>query len=389
MPPAGDPRKSAPPAFGAHVTSLLHLNSGVEVLLDDSPAYDLVQGLASAMHGRANAHRHVGAALAREEYTAAQWERLRRWFGSSSPIGAAYMALVPLLSGAGEAEALPAAIERMPLGDFLRLALTAGAVNPDAPLATDNLVTLTTSPVAARTYLDTHLHVLGRQRALLLRVLAEPEVMRAELVELLRLHTKRLFAHLAPDLANQRAHAVERLRHLAKTRPSVIEGWMRVLANSAGFAPLVIAPVGSLGRGMSHYLHESRQPLFDSSTYEPLLVLIGVARVLAEEPVPAVVADPAESWASFFAALADPTRLRLLHLLAQRPYYGQELAPMLGVSEPTVSHHLSALHKAGIVLVERQAHRSYLVLQRAALANLLADGGHFLLDESAGEEGRS
>ena len=56
-------------------------------------------------------------------------------------------------------------------------------------------------------------------------------------------------------------------------------------------------------------------------------------------------------------ALADPTRLRLIAFMLSQP--GREactcdLAPVVGLSEPTVSHHLKTLEKAGLVSKERR-----------------------------------
>lgn len=61
-------------------------------------------------------------------------------------------------------------------------------------------------------------------------------------------------------------------------------------------------------------------------------------------------------------ALADPTRLRLLSLLmAARP--GQvctcDLAPGVGLSEATVSHHLTKLRKAGMIASQRDGMNVY------------------------------
>ena len=56
----------------------------------------------------------------------------------------------------------------------------------------------------------------------------------------------------------------------------------------------------------------------------------------------------------FGRALADPMRLRMLGLLAQRSMYGQELAEALGVQPPTISHHLSLLKAAGLVQVRKE-----------------------------------
>jgi ArsR family transcriptional regulator, arsenate/arsenite/antimonite-responsive transcriptional repressor len=56
-------------------------------------------------------------------------------------------------------------------------------------------------------------------------------------------------------------------------------------------------------------------------------------------------------------ALADPTRLRLLVFILDQD--GQEactceLAPFVALSEPTVSHHLKTLERAGLVAKERR-----------------------------------
>ncbi len=56
-------------------------------------------------------------------------------------------------------------------------------------------------------------------------------------------------------------------------------------------------------------------------------------------------------------ALADPVRLKLIaHLLGQPNYCACtcDLAPVLGISESTASHHLKTLEKAGLLSKYRQ-----------------------------------
>lgn len=56
-------------------------------------------------------------------------------------------------------------------------------------------------------------------------------------------------------------------------------------------------------------------------------------------------------------ALADPARLQLVSYLLDQPQLEActcDLAPFLNLSEPTVSHHLKKLEKAGIVEKERR-----------------------------------
>jgi DNA-binding transcriptional ArsR family regulator len=52
------------------------------------------------------------------------------------------------------------------------------------------------------------------------------------------------------------------------------------------------------------------------------------------------------------AALADPTRRRLLRLVGERPRRAGELAEVFPVSRPAVSKHLRVLREAGLVEVE-------------------------------------
>ncbi|MBS1264764.1 MAG: Transcriptional repressor SmtB [Acidimicrobiaceae bacterium] len=66
--------------------------------------------------------------------------------------------------------------------------------------------------------------------------------------------------------------------------------------------------------------------------------------------------EAAQRLAGVFAALGDPVRLRLFSLIASRPdgSCACDLVGPLGRSQPTVSHHLRALHEAGLVDRERQ-----------------------------------
>jgi ArsR family transcriptional regulator len=67
--------------------------------------------------------------------------------------------------------------------------------------------------------------------------------------------------------------------------------------------------------------------------------------------------DDATALATAFKAIADPGRLRLLSFIAAQP--GAEacvcnLVGPLGLSQPTVSHHLKVLNEAGLLARERR-----------------------------------
>ncbi len=63
----------------------------------------------------------------------------------------------------------------------------------------------------------------------------------------------------------------------------------------------------------------------------------------------------AELWASWFRALADATRVQILHLLAtsDAPMSVGELTDALDVGQSTVSHHLANLGAVRFVSAER------------------------------------
>ncbi len=73
---------------------------------------------------------------------------------------------------------------------------------------------------------------------------------------------------------------------------------------------------------------------------------------------------------TFFKALADESRLKLVGLLAQQPRSVDELAAMLGLSAPTVSHHLARLQDAGLVQAQAQQYYNIYALRTETLQEL-------------------
>jgi ArsR family transcriptional regulator len=81
----------------------------------------------------------------------------------------------------------------------------------------------------------------------------------------------------------------------------------------------------------------------------------------------------ASDLARLLKALADPARLRLLSLIAAQPdgeACNCELIEPLGLSQPTVSHHLRVLHESGLLTRERRGQWVYYRLVPERLAAL-------------------
>lgn len=72
----------------------------------------------------------------------------------------------------------------------------------------------------------------------------------------------------------------------------------------------------------------------------------------------------------FVKALAHESRLRLLGLLASREHSVQQLAAVLSLKEPTVSHHLALLREAGLVSLRQDGNTHWYNLQIKSLSRL-------------------
>jgi ArsR family transcriptional regulator, arsenate/arsenite/antimonite-responsive transcriptional repressor len=90
-------------------------------------------------------------------------------------------------------------------------------------------------------------------------------------------------------------------------------------------------------------------------------------------------ADEAADLARVLKALADPARLRLLSVI-QAADGGEacqcDLTAPVGLSQPTVSHHLKILHDAGLVTREKRGPWAYyraIPSRLAAVAAALTD----------------
>ncbi len=110
----------------------------------------------------------------------------------------------------------------------------------------------------------------------------------------------------------------------------------------------------------------------------------GVAPRLGETPTavaccgmlgtPTLSGSEAEATAEVFRALADPARVRIVNILATTgaPVCVCNLTEPLGLSQPTVSHHLKKLLEAGLVGREQRGKWAYFNLEADAVAKLAA-----------------
>jgi biotin operon repressor len=74
-----------------------------------------------------------------------------------------------------------------------------------------------------------------------------------------------------------------------------------------------------------------------------------------------------EELVTFFKALADSNRLKIVGLLAEKSYSVEELAELLQLKPSTVSHHLSRLSEAGLVASHSESYYNVYQLDKSVL----------------------
>lgn len=75
-------------------------------------------------------------------------------------------------------------------------------------------------------------------------------------------------------------------------------------------------------------------------------------------------------------ALADPSRVRIIEMLAERDLSAGEIADAFTVSRPAISKHLKVLREAGLVTVRPDANRRIYGFDPSPLDDLTAWAGH-------------
>lgn len=177
------------------------------------------------------------------------------------------------------------------------------------------------------------------------RVLTDPTGIQAEFADLLERYNTQVFAREAEHLAEPLARAARTARALIEALPAV-EAIERLtggytLGDDLPMRRIVVAP--------SVFIYPFVFARVDMSAGETLIVYGVQTRVERHrEPVPT---DP--HLLRVMKALTGPNRQKLVRLLARQPMFGPELVAALGLSQPTLHHHLAQLRSAGLVRQER------------------------------------
>lgn len=110
------------------------------------------------------------------------------------------------------------------------------------------------------------------------------------------------------------------------------------------------------------------------STASATPTAVAPAACCASLAAPSLSRADAEATAALFRALADPHRVQIVNLLVTQ---GEavcvcDFTGVLGISQPTTSHHLKKLVQAGLLDREQRGTWAYYSLNHDAMARLAA-----------------
>ena len=85
---------------------------------------------------------------------------------------------------------------------------------------------------------------------------------------------------------------------------------------------------------------------------------------------------------AFFAALGDATRLKMLKLIADEELCSCEVMAALELTQPTTSHHLGILERAGLLSSKRNGKWVFYKIANSTVQNLI-NRGFRMMEESS------
>jgi DNA-binding transcriptional ArsR family regulator len=304
-----------------------------------SPCYDFIVSLRALYNPGTYGRTRRWADAARDDMGAGLHDQGRPFFeGQETALGLGLLRLVPDLGAASDPADFLAALSDLSPQRCALLMLDTGETPQDTLDRYQAILDgRSTADIVDRDENDD-----WNQRCR--QVLADPAACHEQLLTFLRGYLDTSFSHHVEAVREAVARAADASTELLAMVPTVssIEALTRGYTLSEGLrlTRIVLAP--------SVFIYPFMASRVDEHSGDALIVY-GIRN---DELVGYDQADPEDVLAGL-KALANPHRLRVLTLLRERPMLGSELVTTLGLSQPTVHHHLAHLRSSGLVRQER------------------------------------
>jgi DNA-binding transcriptional ArsR family regulator len=313
-------------------------------------------------------------------YNARSFPRLRRWAtntraampeplyaegafffqGHDSGVGLGAMRFIPELPPAAGPSALISAMRKTDSRDLaLDLLESSGELPPDR---LDAFRRLLTSGVSESKLASVLRGLPAARREHFKVVLTDPADVQKRLTGLLEAYHKTIFVRLIPDL---RAPLAEAAATALKTLDvmSTVDAIERV---TGGYTISSELPLRKITLAPSVFVYPYTGVRLDERRGQALIVY-GAPSTLAGANDPAPVDA---TLVRALKALAGENRLRLFRLVVQKPRYGTEVVELLGLSQPTIHHHVAQLSAAGLIRQERTRNGLLLTVRQEGIDRL-------------------
>jgi DNA-binding transcriptional ArsR family regulator len=303
------------------------------------PAYDLIISLAAAAHPDRYELSASWSRQVRQALPPGTRADLRFFFGDPYGLGVGAIQLIPDLLVADSAPFVDY-LAHMDAADFVGVLLSRGTTNRRVRPALRRLAagkTLSAADDAAVKELSDGFRAATRKR--FWAILDDPRSAHRRYTSLLRDHESGWFRDTYSEIMPLLQQRVKQGRRVIGKLPT-----KEVIARLTG--------------GFTLQDPATRSAVLIPSYYAAPFVFVvrggrDVVLVYGTRPAEDVGRSLLDAQTvRVLKALADETRLRILQMLAQRPLYGQQIAESLGLSHPTVSHHMAQLRIAGLTRTE-------------------------------------
>lgn len=260
------------------------------------------------------------------------------------------------LIGQSQAETVPdfiSYLEALPPQQILACFLYSG-VGPGTDITTDLVAAMQDDQRKAYRFVQEQLSFSPQEKWRVLEYLLQPAETIKRFAELLRWHYDNIYCHdedkVAAFLAEANRELRERLRY--------DEEYLRLMIPyDKG------RPPRALTIALSYY--------YESASLYDVMEATYVFGFRYHDDIES--RHSVFSGVQVFKALADETRLQMLKLLLQRPWYGHELAQRLEISNSTVSHHISILALCGMVKTYKKENRVYYELDAGEVRQIAVE----------------
>lgn len=343
------------------------------VRVHTTPCYDLLVSLRALFNPRTYDATRAWSSAARASLSPALLERGAFFFQHhDTSLGSGVIRLVAGLRDGAEPAALVRKIRATEPAALALLMLDTGETSPEA-LAT--LERALTGGVPAgelnRAFSGSTADWSRRCR----RILDDPVRAKAEFVELLEGYLAAVFraevAHVSVATAAGAARAAELLAILPTvTAIEQLTGGY-TLSTELQLRRITLAP--------SAFIYPFMASRVDERGSEALIVFGVKSETLLQFDRFRIDPDLVRA----VKALGDPGRLKVLRLLGQGPTTGTDLVALLGLSAPTVHHHLHQLRAAGLVRQERTKGGMRYTIRPDSARALIAALGRTILGDRA------